>query len=260
MGLARWYRRRHMRDPVPGAFRVLRAATLDIDNGHHRIRMSGVVEASEAAGVPSRPAVLTRVFDAEDDLPGGGSQFPATIDRARPEIFEVHWAPPAASMTALMARRAHDERAARAARLGLDPSALPRDEPEPEGFRDALGRAAQAAMGDPERLPDGRTPVSVAEAERLCREGEPATAVITAIDYLKLPARSLPVRGASLADVALDIRRADGTTYSTLARFGFRTPARRAQIGYAGAEVPVRIDPADPTRVTLDRDALPPLP
>ena len=82
-----------MHDPVPGAFRVLRAATLDIGNGHHRIRMSGVVEGD---GVPSRPTVLTRVFDAEDDLPGGGSQFPATIDRARPEIFEVHWAPPAA--------------------------------------------------------------------------------------------------------------------------------------------------------------------
>lgn len=246
-----------MSDPVPGTFRVLRAATLDIDNGYHRIRMSGVVEAE---GVPSRPAVLTRNFDAEDDLPAGGSSFPATVDRARPEVFEVHWAPPAESMTALMARRARDERAARAARLGLDPAAVPREETEPQGFRDALGRAAQAAMGDPERLPDGRTPVSVAEAERLYREGEPATAVITAIDYLKLPARALPAKGASIADVALDIRRADGTTYSALARFGFRTPARRAQIGFAGAEVPVRIDPADPTRVALDRGALPPLP
>lgn len=246
-----------MAEPVAGVFRVVRAAVLDVENGHHRIRVSGVVTAP---GLPDRPAVETWTFQAEDGLPAGGTQYPATVDRARPEIFTVHFEPPAESMTGLLARRAREERAARAARLGLGAAAAPVQDAEPQGFRDALARAAQASMGDPERLPDGRLPVSVEEAEKLGRSGEAATAVITAIDFLKLPAGSLPSRQAGLADVALEIRRADGTSYRTIARFGFATAARRRQIGFAGAEVPVRLDPADPNRVALDRRRLPPLP
>jgi hypothetical protein len=69
------------------------------------------------------------------------------------------------------------------------------------------------------------------------RTGEAASAIIIGI-----------------ANVALEVRRGDGSRYWAVSRFGFRTPARRAQIGYADAQVPVRVDPADPARVDLDRD------
>ncbi|WAL64487.1 hypothetical protein ORV05_26475 [Amycolatopsis cynarae] len=254
MGLRQWYRKRHMRDPVEGTFTVRRTATLDISDGHHTLRLSGVLRGP---GMPPEPVTVTEVFAAEAELPEPGTEYPAVIDRARTSVFVVRW--PGRSMTELMAQRARDAREERAIRLGLDPSALPEDEP-PQGFRDALERAVREATGDLGRLPDGSTPVSVAEADRLLRTGEAATAVISAISFLRVPKKILPSREASLADVALDIRRADGTAYAAIARFGFRTAARRAQIGFAGATVPVRIDPGDPRRVALDRHRLPPLP
>lgn len=100
---------------------------------------------------------------------------------------------------------------------------------------------------------------SVEEATRFYTSGLPAVATITGIDFLGVPRRALPGPEAGLANVAGRVTRPDGTSYDTTARFGFRTAARRAQIGYVGAEVPVRIDPADQARVCIDSPALPPI-
>ncbi|HEX3790592.1 MAG TPA: hypothetical protein VHW44_22195 [Pseudonocardiaceae bacterium] len=107
-------------------------------------------------------------------------------------------------------------------------------------------------------LPDGNTQVTADEADRFAVTGVAATAVITGIDYLTVPAKALPNPEATLANVAVRVRRPDGTEYRTTARLGFRNARRRAQFGHVGAEVPIRIDPADPRRVCLDHNALPP--
>lgn len=108
-------------------------------------------------------------------------------------------------------------------------------------------------------LPDGTMPMGTEEAGQLLDSGEAATATVTGIDFLLVPAPVLPGPEASIANVALKVQRADGSTHQALARFGFRTLARRAQAGFIGASVPVRIDAGDPSRVALDARVLPPV-
>jgi hypothetical protein len=108
-------------------------------------------------------------------------------------------------------------------------------------------------------LPDGSMPVGTTEADQLLESGEAAMATITGIDFLPIPAAVLPSPEASIANVALKIQREDGSSYQALARFGYRNEARRAQVGFVGASVPVRINPDDPSRVALDVRDLPPV-
>jgi hypothetical protein len=58
--------------------------------------------------------------------------------------------------------------------------------------------------------------------------------------------------GTSQADLTLDVRRPDGSTYPATTRITFRNPARRAAIAAVGTTLPLLIDPNDPGRLTID--------
>jgi hypothetical protein len=58
--------------------------------------------------------------------------------------------------------------------------------------------------------------------------------------------------GTSQADLTLDVRRPDGSTYPATTRIAFRNPARRAAIATVGTTLPLLIDPNDPGRLTID--------
>lgn len=153
--------------------------------------------------------------------------------------------------------REHAERVAAAMRIGLDASVVP--EVAGLSMRELAAAATERRYGrDP--LPDGNRQVGIDEATWLYVSGVRATATITGIDFLSIPARALPSRDASIANVAVRVSHPDGTEYTTTARFGFRTSSRRDQVGFVGARVPVRIRPDDRARLCLDRPALPPLP
>jgi hypothetical protein len=244
-----------LREPVEGSFRVTAVSTSIEGHGReYQARVSGVVTG---AGV-SATAVTTSVHGLRhlEDVPSAGQEYSATIDRKDPSRFKVHW-----PQTDTVSERARDEaysrQVAAAIRLGLDPSVVPPAPPQPTRIRAMARQMVEERVGNGP-LPDGSMPVSTAEADQLLESGEAATATVTGIDFLPVPASMLPSPEASIANVALEIRREDGSTYRALARFGFRTLARRAQVGFIGASVPVRIDSDDPSRVALDARGLPP--
>jgi hypothetical protein len=58
--------------------------------------------------------------------------------------------------------------------------------------------------------------------------------------------------GTSQADLTLDVRRPDGSTYPATTRIAFRNPARRAAIATVGTTLPLLVDPNDPGRLSID--------
>ena len=92
--------------------------------------------------------------------------------------------------------------------------------------------------------------VDAEEAGRLAHSGEPADATILSAVRLQ------PGPGLGIYGLVVEVRRADGSRYTATVRHGFHTAERRDRVARAGAEIPVRVDPAAPTRVALDRRAL----
>jgi hypothetical protein len=219
------------------------------------VRVSGVVTANGVS--PTAVETSVRGILRLEDLPAEGQDYPALVDRADPSRFDVQW-PSRLDPAAEKARdEAYSRQVAAAMRLGLDPSVVPRNQPPPPArMRGMLRGMLDERVGNGP-LPDGSMPMGTAEADQLLASGEAATATVTGIDFLPVPVSVLPGPEASIANVALEIQREDGSTYRALARFGFRTLARRAQVGFVGASVPVRIDTDDPSRVALDARALP---
>lgn len=240
-----------MREPVEGRLTVSGVVPVDAGEGRLSLRIAGVVSGP---GVPATAVRTTRDVLRHETPPAAGDEFPATIDRAAPSVFDVHWPARLDPTTAVLAQKLHAEQAARAMRLGLDPSIV-RPGRAPSGIREVL-RIAQQERAAAHPLVDGSAPVTVAEAAELYRTGRTATATITGIDFLPVAARLLPDPEATIADVALQVHPADADSYPALGRFGFKTAKLRQAIGFAGAEVPVRFDASDPTRVTLDIPAL----
>jgi hypothetical protein len=80
--------------------------------------------------------------------------------------------------------------------------------------------------------------------------GELATAVVLAAqDVAPMPGYAAP---GGIVDVTLEVRRADGSGYTTRIRLSITTPERRAAVATPGTRLSVRIDPNDPTRVEID--------
>jgi len=248
--------RGRLREPVEGTFRVTAVASNPEGNGRqYRARVSGVVAGPDVAAT----AVTTQVRGLRhlEDVPKAGQEYPALVDRKDPSRFQVQW-PGLDDISERERNEAYSRQVAAAIRLGLDPSVVPQAPPPPTRFRAMVRSMADERVGNGP-LPDGGMPVGTAEADQLLESGEAATATVTGIDFLNIPASVLPSPEASIANVALEIRREDGSAYRALARFGFRNQARRAQVGFVGASVAVRIDPDDPSRVALDVRDLPPV-
>jgi hypothetical protein len=253
VGLGRLFRRTPD-DPVQGTFRVTRAVATPADIGYVTARISGVLSAP---GIPAKALQVSRVYSVGEPVPERDDEVPAVIDRSRPERYQIAWPKQASPGIRAKWDEEHARRVAAAVRLGLEPSVVP------DLTGSTVNELAQTTIErryGRDLLPDGNRPVGVEEAEKLYTTGVAATATITGIDFLDLPSRALPNRKASIANVAVRVERPDGTAYTTTARFGFGTAARRAQIGYVGARVPVRVDPHDPARLCVDNAALPPLP
>lgn len=241
-------------DPVTGTFRVTGVSVTPGEDGYGTARLSGVLSGP---GIPARALRVGRRFGPGERVPECGDEFPATIDREDPARYGIIWPEHAAPGAQALWNEEYAERVAAAMRLGLDPSVVP--EVTGIGIRELARVAVERRYGQ-DLLPDGNRQITVEEAQELYRTGVRATATITGIDFLDIPGRRLPDPAATLANVAVRVTHPDGTEYTTTARFGFRTAARRAQIGFVGARVPVRIDPQDRARLCLDRPALPPLP
>lgn len=247
---------RRLREPVEGTFRVTGTTVTADEDGDRHVRLSGVLTGT---GTTPTSVQVSRTFRLTEDIPADGDELPAMIDRAHPGRFTITWPERENAGRKALRDKAYADRVAAALRLGLDPSVVPADDGPAPTIRDMANEAFEQRLVR-DRLPDGNAPVTVEEARRLYENGLRATATITGIDFLSVPRKALPSPEASLANVAVTVTREDGTSYRTTARFGFRTAARRAQIGFVGAQVPVRVDPADSRRVCLDAPALPPLP
>jgi hypothetical protein len=79
--------------------------------------------------------------------------------------------------------------------------------------------------------------------------GELASAIVLAAqDVAPMPGFAAP--GGAI-DVTLEVRRADGSIYTTHTRLSVITPERRAAVATPGTRLTVRIDPNDPTRVQI---------
>jgi hypothetical protein len=116
-------------------------------------------------------------------------------------------------------------------------------------------------LGDPGRpLPGspggGATPW---EAWALIHRGEPATAVVLAVTDVRAPwllRRLVPAPPGGVADLILQVTRADHSSYQARMRIGFSSRERRDRVATVGAEVPVRIQADKPDRVAVDTAAL----
>lgn len=240
--------------PVTGTFRVTGVSVTRDEDGYGSARLSGVLSGPE---VPARALRVGRRYGPGERVPECGDEFPATIDREHPGRYGIVWPEQVSPSTKALWNEEYAERVASAMRLGLEPSVVP--EVTGIGIRE-LARVAVERRYGRDLLPDGNRQITVEEAQELYRTGVRATATITGIDFLEVPSRSMPGAESSLANVAVRVNHPDGREYTTTARFGFRTAARRAQIGFVGARVPVRIHPQDRARLCLDSPALPPLP
>ena len=240
--------------PVTGTFRVTGVSVTRDEDGYGSARLSGVLSGPE---VPARALRVGRRYGPGERVPECGDEFPATIDREHPGRYGIVWPEQVSPSTKALWNEEYAERVASAMRLGLEPSVVP--EVTGIGIRE-LARVAVERRYGRDLLPDGNRQITVEEAQELYRTGVRATATITGIDFLEVPSRSMPDAESSLANVAVRVNHPDGREYTTTARFGFRTAARRAQIGFVGARVPVRIHPQDRARLCLDSPALPPLP
>ena len=99
--------------------------------------------------------------------------------------------------------------------------------------------------------PGGGT--TIAQANALVAEGEPALALVTsAVDVQppRLLRATAPPGG--VVDITLHVTPATGAPYEVTTRVGFSTRARRDHVASVGATLPVRIDPARRDKVAID--------
>jgi len=254
VGLANWMRGKRVQDAVDGTFRVISVTPFTLDQGQVRLHISGVLSAPD---VPATAVQVKRTLDQNAPWPRADAEYPARIDRERPDKYVVDWPDMQNPLAQETQVKAHAEQVARAIRLGLDPSIVPPPDTRPIGMRELIAQGRDVKLGN-QPLVDGSIPDNATEAEPIYANGIIATATITGIDFLTVDPRVLkPIPGGAIAHVVLDVHRADGTSYQVLSRFGFKNAARVAQLGRVGAEVPVRIDPADDRRVILDGPAIP---
>jgi hypothetical protein len=86
---------------------------------------------------------------------------------------------------------------------------------------------------------------------------QPATAVVLAAHDAPVPQFAASQAPGGIVDVTLDVRAPDGSAYSTTTRVAFSTPQRRAKVTQPGTELPVLVDPANHSRITIDTSKIP---
>jgi hypothetical protein len=279
MGLKDWRARRAIKDPVRGEFRPSGSYFPHPDRVPIQEMLIGVVTAPGIE--PTAGEALNDLQHPHDVSAFGTSVLPALVDRADPARFVVLWQEAGLRDDQAEARSQAQQAAVPVTDEGAaDPSA-----PAPEVHADGdtsggpaadwarqmademrtngisgMGEVlARALSGYPFTI-DGPAPVidpaagqrPAEEAVSLTRAGEPATAVLTDVTDVPVPQAALPGPAASLCDLTLQVRRADGRSYTARTRLEFPDAERRAAVAVIGRELPVRVDTRDETRVAVD--------
>jgi hypothetical protein len=195
--------------------------------------------------------------------PSPGTELPVTADPANPLSFEVTWGetpddggrPPVVPVQSGLS--------------GWDPGPVGA---HARALADWLAAAGFTAgdFGGPvlDRAAPGMTALLDAasaryasvipgqEALALMSAGEPAQGEVTAVRTLQFPPQMLPSKQASMAWLTLMVTPERGEPYEVTIRFGFRSPERFTDLATVGTKLPLRADPADPLKVTIDLPAL----
>jgi hypothetical protein len=261
------------RKPIAsGTFRVTGVTRVDgagqlVLNGMPQLRLhvSGIVEAD---GMTPTAFSVEQHFGM-DDAPAVGAVVPADILKPDPLKLVVHWALPAVQQHVTALRNDADAEViqqllttgrADHAPGEADPVGIALTDP---AASTTIADQLAAAMGTPISMDvdengvkkritvGGGGHLSSAEAAELQRTGTPATATVVSATQVDIPAAMMPP-GASLWDLDLTVTRADGSTYAAQTRVAFRSEARREALGMPGLIIPVRVDPADDSRVAVD--------
>jgi hypothetical protein len=262
------------RKPVAvGTFRITGVTPADsaaqvVLNGmpQQLVHVSGIVQidgsAPESLGIDQRFGM--------DALPRVGAVLTADVLTRDPLKVRVHW--DAARDAQQVSATRNDAEAAVIQQLmttgradhapGVaDPVGLALTDPGASG---TIAEQLAAALGTPLTMDvdeggvkkritvGGGGHLSSADAAQLEQSGTKATATITGATRVEVPPAMMPSLEASLWDLDLTVTRADGTSYEAKTRIGYRSEARRQVLGLPGTQIPVRIDPADDSRVALD--------
>jgi hypothetical protein len=94
------------------------------------------------------------------------------------------------------------------------------------------------------------------DALALMGTGDPAQGEVTAVRTLHFPPQMLPSPQASTAWLTMMVTPERGEPYEVTIRFGFRSPERFTELATVGTKLPLRVNPADPPKVTIDLPAL----
>lgn len=257
MGMRSRWRAGHMKDPVSGVFRVADWYDAHPHSSPPGTRLTGVIVAD---GVPPTPA------ETPADHHGkwvGHDELPITVDRADPANFRVEWDQVVKNDWRATAQQRAQQAAANLAAGDQPPAQWQAPSAQPSimsSFGDmssVMEQAMRTAGIDPNLLNTAnvhaQTSVDMPAMMTNFLGAAPttqATGVVTAVHDVT-QAMPLP-DGMSQADLTLDVRRQDGSTYAVTTRLGFRTPARRAALAVVGRELPVLVAANDPGRVIID--------
>ncbi|MBV9380111.1 MAG: hypothetical protein JOY82_11290 [Streptosporangiaceae bacterium] len=252
MGMSGWIKGRHMRDSVRGTLRITSASYPPAANAvYSNYRLEGVVTAP---GLPPT-AVTHRGMARLSKWPRPGEELPVTVDRADPARLRIEWDE---VQDAADRGREQAEELAQRMRGGRMPATG--SPGAGDGYTDpggwAPGGAGLGVFGDPGRPVPGRPGggTTPEQAQALAGQGELASAVVIAAHEVSVPPEMSPPGG--LVDVTFEVTCRDGRTYTTRSRMGFSSEERRAMVATVGARVPVRVDPADQSRIAVDTVAL----
>lgn len=285
MGLTDWRAKHNMRDPVRGVFRVTGFYDAHPSSSPPGTRMTGVIIAP---GIPATPA--EHKVD-ERGRWASHQELPVLVDRSDPTRFAILWSEVQQVSWRDTEMNSAQAEAGRinAAQQGFPPYPGPQGYPSyggqpgfppfagqpgqvhvvnlpPEAaaaVQAAVGQALQAAgmgqqqqvLGAPGRpvpgMPGGGLTPEQAAQMVAGGGGERASAVVIDAREVAIPP-GMPSAPAGTVDISLEIRRADGTRYTTVTRVGFSTPERRSLVATPGTQLTVLIDPSDRSRVAID--------
>jgi hypothetical protein len=279
-----------MRDPVRGVFRVTGFYDKHPSSNPPGTRVTGVISAP---GIPATPA--EHKVD-ERGRWASHQELPILVDRSDPsrfailwsEVQNVSWRDSEMSSAQAMADQLNT------AQPGFQPYVEQAPYPGPPGYQPGVPSypgQPQVQISVASLPPDAAAAVQAAVAQALGAAGlgqqqvfaapgrpvpgmpgggltpeqaaqmvgggggERASAVVIDAREIAIP-QGMPAAPAGMADITLEVRRADGTRYTTVTRVGFSTPERRARVTAPGTQLSVYIDPSDRSRVAIDTSGL----
>lgn len=243
--------RRRMADPVEGKLTVTAVNMPGQQAMFSNYRLHGVITAP---GVPAT-AVDQRGIAQVKKWPLPNREFAVLVDRADPTRFQILWD------RVSTGRQVASEQAQRLAQsmrgdsytsAPIRGTATHSARLATDGQADAIAAAVRESLSKMGMNPDQ---VNVRATAAAAAVGEQATAVVVGVRDVPGPAGQ-PAPAGGAVELTLDVTRADGSRHTATAGVLFSSPQRRTQFGAIGTRLPVRLDPADPSRATIDYGAL----